>query len=98
MIYAGVRGRFGNSAANGHVQAIQYDEQTREFSLLWDYEVDGHIEWNHPAIGPDGGICIGSTTNEFTGALLQVFDPDEIPDGTTCTFYGLRGPRRRIGR
>lgn len=98
VVYVGVLGRFGNSAVNGHVQAIQYHEQTREFSLLWDYEVDGHIEWNHPAIGPDGGICIGSTTNEFTGALLQVFDPDEIPDGTTCTFYGLRGPRRRIGR
>jgi len=97
-VYVGVRGRFGNSAVNGHVQAVEYDEQAGRFSLLWDYEVDGHIEWNHAAIGPDGGIYIGSTTNEFTGGPLQVYDPDEVPEWTTCTFYELRGPRRRIGR
>ena len=98
VVYVGVRGRFGNSAVNGHVQAVAYDEQERRFSLLWDHDVDGHIEWNHPAIGPDGGLYIGSTTNEFTGTPLQVFDSDEVPDGFACTFYVLRGPRGRFSR
>lgn len=94
-IYYGVRGRFGNDPRNGHVQAVRYDDQAHRFSLVWDYEVDGHIEWNHPAIGPDGGIYIGSTTNDFDGADLRIYDWDEVPPSTNGTFYGLRGPRRR---
>lgn len=94
-VYVGVRGRYGANGIDGRILAVDYDVQRRRFRLRWSYTVDGHIEWNHPAIGPDGGLYIGSTPNTFDGSTLQVFDPEEVPEGTTCTFYGLHGPPRQ---
>ena len=94
-IYVGVRGRFGPRGVNGRVLAVDYDEAMQRFSRRWAYEVEGHIEWNHPAIGTDGGLYIGSTTNAFTGSTLQVFPAEGVPEGTTCTFYGLKDGERR---
>ncbi|NNF57474.1 MAG: PQQ-like beta-propeller repeat protein [Rhodothermaceae bacterium] len=97
-IYVGVRGRYGQNAINGRVLAVDYDATARQFTRRWSYEVDGHIEWNHPAIGPDGGLYLGISNNAFDGHTLEVFEWDEVPDGSTCTFYGLRGPRQRLAR
>lgn len=93
-VYVGVRGRFDPNGIDGRVLAVDYDPARRRFTRRWSYTVDGHIEWNHPAIGPGGWLYIGSTPNAFTGNTLEVFDPDEVPEGTTCTVYGLSGLTR----
>ena len=61
-VYFGVRGRFGNDAVDGHYFAVTYDAQTARFTRLWNVQVEGHVEWNHPAIGPDGGLYGGSSS------------------------------------
>ena len=94
-VYVGVRGRFGSRGINGRVLAVDYDAPRERFSLRWSYTVDGHIEWNHPAIGSGGWLYIGASSDGFDGHTLQVFGPEEVPEGSTCTFYGLRGSGRR---
>jgi hypothetical protein len=92
IIYFGVRGKFaqgGNPAVNGHVFAVDYNASAAQFHKVWNYEVDGQIDWNHPAIGPDGGIYIGSSVGgEFDPA--KTYEPGEIPPNTTCKFYALK--------
>ena len=97
-VYVGVRGRYGQNSINGRVLALDYEAAPHRFAQRWSYEVDGHFEWNHPAIGPDGGLYIGASSNAFDGHTLEVFDWDEVPEGSTCTFYALRGPRQRLSR
>jgi len=92
IIYFGVRGKFaqgGNPSVNGHVFAVEYDASAAQFHKVWNYEVDGQIDWNHPAIGPDGGIYIGSSIGgEFDAT--KTYEPGEIPPNTTCKFYALK--------
>jgi len=92
IIYFGVRGKFAqgsNPAVNGHVFAVDYNASAAQFHKVWNYEVAGQIDWNHPAIGPDGGIYIGSSAGgEFDAT--KTYEPGEIPPNTTCKFYALK--------
>ena len=90
-VYFGVRGRFGTDAVNGQYFAVTYDAQAARFTHLWNVEVDGHIEWNHLAIGPDGGIYGGSSSQDER-VRVTTHEAGTIPDGTTPTFYALKGP------
>jgi hypothetical protein len=55
--------------------------------------VDGYVEWNHPAIGPDGGIYAGSSVNRNTDEIrTPTYDEGFIPEGSTPLFYALKGP------
>lgn len=92
VIYFGVRGKFeqgNNSAINGHVFAVEYDTSAAQFHKVWNYAVAGQIDWNHPAIGPDGGIYIGSSVGGESDPA-KVYAPGEIPPNTTCKFYALK--------
>lgn len=97
-IYFGVRGKYQQlfvNAVNGHVFAVQFDEATSSFEKLWNFEVAGHLEWNHPAIGPDGGIYVGSSVGGVVNPFL-VYQPDAVPPNTTCTFYAIKGPTNPV--
>lgn len=97
LIYFGVRGKFETNtvqAVNGHVFAVEYNDASTAFEKKWNFEVDGHLEWNHPAIGPDGGIYIASSVGAF--GSLTTYDPGEIPANTTCKFYGIKGPKNPL--
>ena len=92
-IYFGVRGRYGSNPINGYYFAVAYDEDSMSFSKVWHYEVDGYVEWNHPAIGPDGGIYAGSSVNLNTDEIrTSTYDDGVIPEGSTPLFYALKGP------
>ncbi len=89
ILYFGVRGRFGNDARNGFYFAVR--DLGDRFEYLWSYEADGHVEWAHPAIGPDGGVYAGSGVQDEN--LRSPTYPDgEIPAGTSPFFYGFKGP------
>ena len=94
-VYFGVRGRFGNDAVNGHYFAVTYDAQAARFERLWNVEVEGFIEWNHPAIGPDGGLY-GGTSSQDENARLATHEDGVIPEGTTPLFYALKGPTTTV--
>jgi outer membrane protein assembly factor BamB len=92
VIYFGVRGKFAQGTTqpvNGHVFAVEYDASTMQFHKVWNYEVAGQIDWNHPALGPDGGIYIGSSVGGESDPN-KVYEPGEIPPNTTCKFYALK--------
>lgn len=95
VVYFGVRGRYGANAINGHYFAVTYDSTQAEFERLWSYEVDGHVEWNHPAIGPDGGLYVGSSVGEGSPPL-ESFDVGFVPPNTTPTFYAIKGPSHPV--
>ncbi|MCG8608051.1 T9SS type A sorting domain-containing protein [bacterium] len=96
IIYVGVRGKFEQALVepvNGHVFALQFDEVSGAFQRLWSFEVEGHIEWTHPAIGPDGGIYIGSSVGDSD---LTTYDLGVVPPNSTCKFYALKGPTNPV--
>ena len=93
-IYFGVRGRFhvgATEARKGHYFAIRYDPQGAAFEHVWNVEVDGYVEWNHPAIGPDGGLYAGSSSVDET-VRTQTHDEGVVPEGSTAYFHALKGP------
>jgi hypothetical protein len=61
---------------------------------VWDYEVEGHLEWNHPAIGPDGGLYVGSSV----GGVTDIFPhaPSVVPPNSSPYFYGIKGPNTPV--
>jgi hypothetical protein len=92
VIYFGVRGKYeqgNNPSVNGHVFAVEYNASAAQFHKVWNYEVAGQIDWNHPAIGPNGGIYIGSSVGGEADPF-KVYEPGEIPPNTTCKFYALK--------
>ena len=92
-IYFGVRGRFGNAPVNGYYFGVTYDAQAERFEKRWHFEVDGYVEWSHPAIGPDGGLYAGSAVNQSTDEIRGgIYDEGVIPEGSTPLFYALKGP------
>lgn len=92
-IYFGVRGRYGDNARDGHYFAVRYDAQNGQFTRLWHEAVEGHVEWNHPSIGPDGGLYVGSSKNGSNAAVRSMTHFEgEIPEGTTPLFYAFKGP------
>jgi outer membrane protein assembly factor BamB len=96
-IYFGVRGRYGANPINGYYFAVNFDSETTTFTKQWHYEVDGYVEWNHPAIGPDGGIYAGSSINEDPDATrTATHDEGVIPENSSPLFYALKGPKRPI--
>lgn len=96
-IYFGARGRYGNNAVNGHYFAVTYDAQAARFERLWHFEVEGYIEWTHPAIGPDGGLYAGSSSLDDQ-ARTPTYEEGTTPEGTTPLFYALKGPTTPVAR
>ena len=94
-VYFGVRGRFGNDAVDGHYFAVTYDAQAARFTRLWNVQVEGHVEWNHPAIGPDGGLYGGSSSADQVVRILT-HNNGVIPPNTTPLFYGLKEPANPV--
>jgi hypothetical protein len=72
-----------------------FNEATSSFQKLWNFEVAGHLEWNHPAIGPDGSIYVGSSVGGQVNPFL-VYQPGAVPANTTCTFYAIKGPTNPV--
>ncbi len=94
-VYFGVRGRFGNNPVNGHYFAVTYDADAARFERLWNVEVEGLIEWNHPAIGPDGGLYAGSSSHDEQ-ARGPTYEEGATPEGTTAFFHAIKGPTTRV--
>ena len=95
-VYVGVRGRYRGvfvpELVNGHYFALDFNPATGQFSRVWSYEVDGYIEWNHPAIGPDGGLYVGSSAGGSGDSIQNAFHPHgAIPPGTSPKFYAIKG-------
>lgn len=88
LVYFGVRGQAGENGLRGQYFGVAY--LPGQFQRLWNVAVDGHVEWNHPALGPDGWLYAGSSVGPGTG-LPFAFPPDAVPGGTTPTFYGFKG-------
>ena len=88
FVYFGVRGRYGSDARNGYYFGVR--DTGTEFEPMWHYEVDGHLEWTHPAIGPDGSIFGGSGVQDETLNTITYEYSDE-PEGTSPLFYGIKG-------
>lgn len=95
-IYFGVRGRFGDDGVNGHYFAVSYDSVASSFARLWHYEVDGYVEWSHPAIGPDGGLY-GASSSFDQEVRLATHSPDATPPNTSPFFYAFKGPDNPVG-
>ena len=94
-VYFGVRGRFGNNPVNGQYFAVTYDEAAAQFTRLWNVEVEGLVEWNHPAIGPDGGIYAASSSLDEQ-ARGRTYDEGVTPEGATAYFHALKGPTTQV--
>ena len=92
-IYVGVRGRGsgilgGTDVVNGTMYAIRFS-RTVGFELIWEFEVDGLLDWVPPAIGDNGGLYFGSS-DTFSGIEQAIFyDLDEIPENTSAKFYAI---------
>ncbi len=89
-VYAGIRGKHpaGNDpAVNGHMYGLFYN--TIGFSLIWDYEVDGLLDWAAPAIGPNGGLYFGSTDRFTPGQEIEWFGPNDVPPNRSPKFYAV---------
>ena len=90
-VYIGVRGRFGDDAVPGQAMAVTYDDSAARFELVWNAVLTGYVEWNHPAIGPDGGLYIASSSVDET-VRLATHDEGVTPEGSTAWFHALKGP------
>lgn len=80
-IYCGVRGRhptLTESAVNGRMYAVR-DNAAAGFSALWQYEIEGQLDWAPPAIGTNGGLYFGTSA--------------AFPPAEQITWYALRRPR-----
>lgn len=88
-IYVGVRGKhpaFRREAVAGRMLCL-----SPALEPLWEFEVDGQIDWAAPAIGADGGLYFGTTAPCGDPLIHAKFFRDgETPADTTPTFYGLR--------
>ncbi len=95
-IYVGVRGLHPTStsaAVNGRMVALTFNGST--FTPLWDYAVDGQLDWVTPSIGADGGLYFGSSDDRLNGSMIKNFldpwfDMTEIPPDTIPKFYGIK--------
>jgi outer membrane protein assembly factor BamB len=102
IVYFGVRGHyvgpFASTPVDGQVFAVTYDAANARFTRLWNEVVAGHIEWNHPAIGPDGGLYMGSSVGNGSSdpVYTAIHDPGVVPEGTTPTFYAFKGPTNPV--
>lgn len=101
-IYIGVRGRYKGlfvaERVNGHYFALDYNPITQQFSKVWNYEVDGYVEWNHPAIGPDGGLYAGSSVGGTGDSIQNAFHPQgTIPPGSSPKFYAIKDAASSVG-
>ncbi len=102
IVYFGVRGHyvgpFASTPVDGQVFAVTYDATNARFTRLWNEVVAGHIEWNHPAIGPDGGLYVGSSVGNGSSdpVYTAIYEPGVIPEGTTPTFYAFKGPTNPV--
>lgn len=102
IVYFGVRGHyvgpFAATAVDGQVFAVTYDAAIARFTRLWNAPVAGHIEWNHPAIGPDGGLYVGSSVGNGSSdpVYTATYAPGVVPEGTTPTFYAFKGPTNPV--
>ncbi|HEU0301040.1 MAG TPA: hypothetical protein VFR37_16370, partial [Longimicrobium sp.] len=81
-------------ARNGHVFAVRFDERRDRWERLWSRELEGHVEWSHPAIGPDGALYLASSAGSGTSGstYFGVHAPGTVPAGSTPRFYAFRGP------
>ncbi|GAB5536076.1 MAG: hypothetical protein Rubg2KO_23250 [Rubricoccaceae bacterium] len=91
MVYIGVRGRFGDDAIPGQAMGVRYNASEPSFELAWNAVLAGYVEWNHPAIGPDGGLYIASSSVDES-VRLATHDEGVTPEGTTAWFHALKGP------
>ena len=97
ILYIGVRGHyrgpFAPERAPGYYMALQYLDIVGRFVLLWGFRTDdNYVEWTHPAIGPDGGLYVGSAAHgPIDSVYTAVHAPGEVPEGTTPKFYALKG-------
>ena len=95
VVYFGVRGRFGSDPIPGRYFGVTYDAQAARFERLWSTAVNGVVEWNHPSIGPDGGLYAGSSSFDEQ-ARTRTYDEGTIPEGTTAWFHALKGPTSTV--
>ena len=103
IVYIGVRGHFRGpfapQRAPGYYMGLQYLDAVGRFVLLWGYKTDdNYVEWTHPAIGPDGGIYVGSASHgPIDSVYTALHAPGEVPEGTTPKFYALKGLTLSVG-
>jgi outer membrane protein assembly factor BamB len=89
-IYCGARGRhpgIGSAAVNGHMYAVTPTDGT--LALLWDLEVDGLLDWAHPAIGANGGLYFGSSAPVNPAQQILWFEPGQLTPNASPEFYGV---------
>ena len=91
VLYVGVRGRWrslGTPEVPGRMYCLR--PQGSGFEVLWSFEVERQIDWASPAIGPEGGLYFGSSSEFSTLKQALPFAPDlDLPDADPV-FYGIR--------
>ncbi|MCK6456108.1 MAG: PQQ-binding-like beta-propeller repeat protein [Phycisphaerae bacterium] len=90
-IYVGIRGKhptIGAGGVNGRMYGLTYNAASG-FSVLWEFEVDGQLDWVPPAIGANGGLYFGSTPNLTPGEEITWFAPGQVPADRTAKFSAV---------
>jgi outer membrane protein assembly factor BamB len=91
LVYVGVRGKHptaAQAAVNGRMLALSYSIDSG-FSLVWDYAVEGQLDWVPPAIGANGALYFGSSAPFMPGLEILWFAPTEPPPTRSPMFYGV---------
>jgi outer membrane protein assembly factor BamB len=93
-IYVGIRGKSSGVGlgTNGRMYAVTH-QAGQGFKLLWQFEVDGQLDWVPPAIGNNGGLFFGSSV-DFPLLLHGPWDnayhaPGVVPALTTPKVYAI---------
>lgn len=89
-VYVGIRGKgvmLGNQPVNGRMVAIRFADGA--FRTVWDFEVEGQIDWAPPAIGANGGLYFGTSAPFDALIHTRYAAPGEVPTNTSPRFYGI---------
>lgn len=91
-VYAGIRGAHPtlfSGAVNGRMYGLT--DNGASFSVLWNFEVDGLLDWVPPAIGADGAVYFGSSDDFAPGGEITWYNFGETPANRSPKFYRIGG-------
>ena len=91
-IYVGIRGAhpaLGSAAVNGRMYGLA--DAGSSFSVLWNFEDSGLLDWVPPAIGADGAVYFGSSDAFAPGGEINWYTFAETPANRTPKFYRIGG-------
>jgi outer membrane protein assembly factor BamB len=89
-VYIGIRGKHKgvvSPAVNGRMYGLEFAKNA--FKVLWNFEVEGQLDWVAPAIGAKGSLYFGSTAPfPIIGQALS-YGKKETPADSSPKFYAV---------